>query len=293
MASVQDRVAERWPDLLPLLRHPEIGKLLTQAVEQQWSPGVFQSKFRASNWFRSQPQSSREWWVLKAMDPGEAKTRMGAQAAGIRQQAGILGIALTEAEVKYMADAGIRLGIAPDSPQAIHGLLQFGRTNKNRMKAGAYNTARRAVANVAVGTWLRPLDATSQDKWGYYIAMGQKTLDDFNESMARDAGNRYPHMRDQIRAGMTTSEIVQPMVEAYAREMDWDARGLMSKLHTNPQFGGLLGIKDPKTGKMRLPTEYESTVMARQRSDWAATTSGREKYAAMGNSLLQAFGKRV
>ena len=78
MASIQDRVAERWPDLLPLLRHPEVGKLLTQAVTAEWSPGVFQSKLRATRWYRSQPESARQWWVLKAMDPGEAKARMGA-----------------------------------------------------------------------------------------------------------------------------------------------------------------------------------------------------------------------
>jgi hypothetical protein len=44
---------------------------------------------------------------------------------------------------------------------------------------------------------------------------------------------------------------------------------------------------------MRLPTEYEAQTMARQRSDWHSTTSGRQMFAGMGNTLLRAMGKRV
>jgi hypothetical protein len=74
--------------------------------------------------------------------------------------------------------------------------------------------------------------------------------------------------------------------------MDWDPQGLMSKMHTNPAFGGLTGIRDPKTGNMRLPTEYEARTMARQRGDWWGTTGGRQADASMSQALLQTFGKR-
>jgi hypothetical protein len=291
MATMQERVAERYPALVPLLRQPEIGRLLTQAVENNWSAGVFQSKFMASNWFRSQSESQRRWWITTATDPGEAKLQRNQYSADIIKTANSLGVNLNSAQVKYITESGLARGDDPGSARVMANLLAFGRKS-GQMGAGAFKTAQRAVRNLEVGQWLREPPRKETEHWAAEIALGRKTIEDFNAAAAYTASHRFPHMAEQIKAGMTVSEIIGPQVEAYAREMDWDAQGLMSKMYSNPSFGGLTGIRDPKSGQMRLPTEYEARTMARQRGDWWQTTGGRQADAQMATALLEMFGKR-
>jgi hypothetical protein len=286
---MRQRVAERYPSLISLLNQPEIGKLLTQAVQNNWSPGVFQSKFMASRWFRTQSEPARRWWVTAQTDPAEARRQRNeytTQLAGVLERLGARG-----RNVKYLAEIGLREGLAPDSPRMMH--IALGRAIKGgTLGPGAYKTADRQVRSIGAGAWLREPSEKDRKYWAFQIALGNKTLDDFNAAAAVSAQHRFPHMAAQIRAGATVADIAGPMIEAYAREMDWDPAGLMQKMHTNPSFAGLLGIRDPKTRQMRMPTEYEARTMARSRSDWWGTTGGRESDAAMSQALLAAFGKR-
>lgn len=291
MATLRERIIERYPSLISLLQEPEIGRLLTRAVNEPLSPGQFQSQLIASNWFRSQSESQRRWWVTTHTDPGEARLQRNQYSADIMATAARLGVKLNSAQVKYVTESGLARGDDPGSARVMANLLDFGRKS-GRMGAGAFKTAQRAVRNLEVSQWLREPPRAETEKWGADIALGRKTIEDFNAAAAYTASKRFPHMAAQIRAGMSVAEIVSPFVEAYAKEMDWDPNGLMAKLHKDPSHTGLLGIRDPKSGKMRLPTEHEAMVMARKRGDWWQTTTGRQSDAQMTSALLQAFGQR-
>jgi hypothetical protein len=293
MPTMRERVAERYPSLLALLNQPEIGKLLTSAVQNNWSSGVFQSKFMASRWFRSQSEAQRRWWVTAYTDPGEARTQRATYGANLQQIAEGIGLRLTTPQLKYMTESFLSRGLAADSPYVLNNLMAFAkRTGLGKLGAGAFKTTQRDIRNLGVSQWFREPPAAETEKWATWITLGRKTIEDFNAASAYTASHRFPHMAAEIRAGRTVAEIAGPMIEAYAREMDWDAAGLMSKMHTNTQFAGLLGIRDPKTNKMRMPTEYEARTMARQRGDWWGTTGGRQADAGMSQALLAAFGKR-
>jgi hypothetical protein len=293
MATLRERVAERYPDLLPLLRIPEVGRLLTQAVSGAgMSPGSFMSKLRATRWFRRQSEPQRRWFITSVMDPGEARLQRQLFSAELIKQASTLGITLNSKQVKRYTESGLAQGIAPDSARGMANLLAFGRST-GQMGAGAFKTAHTAVRALGTGQWMREPPRAEAERWAADIALGRKTIDDFNAANAYAASHRFPHMAQQIKAGSTVADIAAPVVEAFAREMDWDPNGLLANLQRDPKFSGLLGIKDPKTNQVRMPTEYEARTMARQRDDWWQTTGGRQQDAAMSQALLQAFGRRV
>lgn len=292
MPTMQERIAERYPSLISLLKEPEIGKLLTQAVTNNWSPGVFQSKFMASRWFKSQSESQRRWWVTAHTDPGEAKRQRTSYSSELGVVAGKLGISLTAAELKWITEANLARGIEPDSQEMLTQLYGFLQRNPKRARTGAIGAAQKQINDMVHGQWMMSLSPQSIAKFGAEVAMGRRSIEDINAYMAKQAVKRFPHMAEMLAAGMTVHDIAEPVINAYAREMDWDAPGLAAKMSFDPNFAGLLGIRDPKTNKVRMPTEYEARTMARKRDDWWGTTSGRQSDAGMSQSLLQALGKR-
>jgi hypothetical protein len=292
MPTLQERVAERYPSLVFLLRQPEVGRLLTQAVgDPPMSPGVFQSKLMATRWFRSQSESQRRWWVTVASDPGEAKRQRNLYSAELIKSANSLGIKLDSKEVWKYTNAGLSQGIEAGSDRQMANLMAFG-LKTGKVGPGAYKTAVGAIRAIGSAQWLRMPPVKETETWAANIALGRKTLDDFEQANRTAAEHRFPHMLQQLRAGATVADVIAPMVEAYAKEMDWDAQGLMAKMHTNPTFAQLTGIKDPKTKQVRLPTEYEAKTMARQRGDWWGTTTGRQEDAAKTLAITQALGVR-
>lgn len=293
MASVTQRVLEQYPSLKFLLNDPEVGRLLRDAVDPNkgFSSQTFQAKLMETRWWRTKSEAQRTWAITAATDPGEAKMQRHQYAAEIVTTAARLGVKLSTPEVKWITEVGLSRGYEPGGARMMGDILRHGR-KAGKVGAGAVNTAARAVRNLETSQWMREPPRRETEYWGEQIALGRKTLEDFNAAAAHSAGRRFPHMAAQIRAGMTVAQAIGPMVEAYAREMDWDPQGLMSKIHTDPKHTGLLGIRDPKSRKMRLPTEHEAAVMARRRGDWWGTTRGREADAAMTSALLETFGRR-
>jgi hypothetical protein len=294
-AAVRKRVEELYPALSFLLRDREVGKLLIRATDPNkgYSPARFQAELYKTRWWRKRSESQRQWAILKATDPAEARHRANLHSASLIKDAESLGINLTSKQVKTYTESMLAQGIEPGSDRAMANLMAFAKARPGQMGAGAFKTASMAVQELERSQYFRQTPRGEAERWATWIVLGRKTLEDFQAAAQHSAMHRFPHMEEQLRAGRTVADIVAPFVEAYAREMDWDPAGVMAKMHSNPKFAGLTGIRDPKTGQMRLPTEYEAATMARQRNDWWQTTSGRQQDAAMTQTLLQAFGRRA
>lgn len=296
MATLQQRIQERYPSLSFLMANAEMRSLLTRAVNESWSPGQFQSKFIASKWFRSQSETQRRWAVMLATDPSEARRQTTTWRTGLQQTAARLGAVLTAAELKYITNLGLQRGGEPDDQETINGLLALmGRKGHTKgTQPGLYQTTGREVTNLVNSQWMRGIDAKYVTKWALDITAGRKTMEDLQAVLAGQAMKRFPHMVEGLKSGMTVQEIVQPYIDLVAEELEIHPSQVQAKIKANdPAFRQILGVLDPKTNQMRLPTENEMIRLARERSTWTATTKGRQMTAGMTTALLRAFGARA
>lgn len=293
MATLAERIANEYPLLAFLANDPEIGPLLREASDPYtgFSANTFRYKVAQTNWWRSRSAAQRQWSVLVNTDPGEANRQRAAYAANLRTTAGRLGVGLDNSQVKFAAEWALMRGIPPDSPELMHSLIQHGR-KAGAIGPGAYKTGARDIAEIAEGQWLRGVSAKEQRDWGYWLAMGQKTVEDWNAHLAGEAIHRFPHMADQIRSGSTVADVVGPFVQLVAQELEEDPGYIWSKVkHHDPAFQPLLGVRDPVSKKMRLPTQSDAIRVARSRSTWWKTSNGRQMDAQMSKALLGMFGK--
>jgi hypothetical protein len=299
MATTKERVAERYPSLLPLLRHPEIGKLLTQAVTKNWSPGVFQSKFIASKWFRSQSEASRRWWVLTATDPGEAKLQRQAMTAEVQNLQRSLGASLSKDATKWVVESALQRGLPIDSALLRREIVSYGMRytapgTGHVLPQGLLRTTAKEIDSMARFQYALPGNSNWNRTRTQMVAMGELSMDDVENELREIAAKRFSHMKDDLAMGRSVADIVAPYAEIYASEMDIAPEEVIRSAfrNTDPKARELLGVRDPKTGKMRLPTEVEAMRLARSRADWWQTSSGRQNDASMSDMVTKAMGVR-
>lgn len=295
MATVEERVAERYPDLLPLLRHPEVGRLLRQAVDpnKPLSQGSFMSKLRTTRWFRTQSESQRRWWVTSRMDPGEAAQQRALTQQNIAALARQMGIQPTRRELELIREGALARGVGADDFWVRNSLMQL--TNKGgRTDVGAWTTIAREITELGNGQYLKNYPPHVLKKWTQWIVTGQRTMEDFQAAAQKESVKRFPHMAEQLNAGLTVRDVVQPWVDIYAQEMDTTADVIFASMakHAGTPSRQLLGIRDPKTGQTRMPTEQEAVKIARSQPTWWQTSGGREADHRMTRTLLNAFGER-
>lgn len=293
--GVREEVAERFPSLLALLNQPEIGGLLTRAVQESWSPGKFQSEFVASNWFRSQSEPQRRWWVMSATDPGEAKRQRNAMRASVSARAQQLGVSLNAAQLRWLSEVAVSQGQDPNGPELLRSLVSLSDW-KDRGK-GEIGAIRGQLQQLGGQFFSQELShqtrdgAKNLDRYARDIAAGKDTIESVQHRMTMKAMQRFPHMKEQLESGMTPYEIVAPLRQIVADEMGYASPDVVN-VAKNPAWRNLLGIRDPKSKQTRLMSEAETIRMVRRQAGWWNGPNGKAADAGMTSMLLQAFGKR-
>jgi hypothetical protein len=294
--SLRDSIEERYPDMLPLLGIPEIRNLLTLAVAQHWPPATFRSHFIASHWFRSMPEAGRRYWVTSATDPGEAKRMQSSMAAQVRQAAMQFGANLSNNQIAFLARSMLLHGQDASGPELQAALAKL--WNYKMRGHGAVGAARGQVQNL-YGSYLigtasakDPNSIHTLDRKALDIARGADTIEALEERLRLQAMRRYPWMADMIAKGMTPGEVVRPLQQTIANELELANPDQVDVMH-DPKYRSLLGIHDPKNNKMRMMTESEAMRLARSQTAWWKTSAGRQTDAQSASAMLQKFGIRA
>lgn len=295
--GVLEQIREKYPSLAFLANDPEIGPLLAQAVDpnQGYSPQTFQAKLYQTNWWKSKSQSAREWMILSNTDPGEANRQRKSMQIAAAQKARQLGVGLSWNQLKLLSEGLLQHGQAPDGPEmmeALRGMWDF----RSRGK-GQIGGVRQQVMNLTKAYFSRPHIQETRggrknlDDAALKIATGQDTLEGMQHRLTLDAMRRYPHMKEQLAAGQTVAEIIAPLREMVADEMDYASADQVD-VRANPVWNKLFGVRDPKSGKTRLMTEGETLRMVRQQPTWWKTSKGRQADSSMTQTVLNMFGER-
>lgn len=284
--GIREEVAERFPSLVALLNQPEIGGLLTRAVQESWSPGKFQSEFVASNWFRSQSESQRRWWVMGATDPGEAKLQRGTYHGELTSFANQLGVSLTKPQATYLTELALAQGHAVDSNWMRNQLVKL--WNGGDQRKGQIGVLAQQVRSISEGEYFEPMAGNRAYGLARDIVRGNATMEEYQMRLQARAADRFPHLKQRIVNGETLAQIVEPYRNIVADELELGGAGAVNM--KSPLWRQLLGIQDGKN--MRMLTESEVLTLARSQPRWWGTSNGRAADHGMTRKLLQTFGQR-
>jgi len=290
--TVLDDIKRDYPELWWLFKDPQVGPLLRDAVTpgKEFSPTLFQAKFYQTPYFKRRSVSQRQWEIVQHTDPGEAKKQSQLQAQGIAAQASRLGFKLTRAELNTITQRSLALGLGADDFWVTMTLNTLAQKRPGRTTAGAWNTTAMQVRNTSQQDYLKPLPQHVANKWTQWIVTGQKTLDDFKAASQMEAMKRYPHMADELQRGYTPGDVISPFRDIISNELELG--GGQNVNINDPRWRKITGFKDTATNKVRLPTESEVMVMARQDPRFWKTQNGRTMESDMASTILNVMGKR-
>lgn len=292
--AVTQRVLQQYPSFAFLLNDPEIGPLLRDAVDPNkgFSSQTFFAKIQQTHWWRRQSEAQRTWATQVATDPGEANEQRRGMRAAFGSLAASMGAQLTTAQVNFLSELMLQHGQDPNGPEARAAIAKLARLTPNlRYKYGSFQTATKAVEALSEREFFMKISNVDASKYARRIIQGIMTLDDVRSAMQQLAVKRYPHMRELLIDGMTPGEIIAPYRQIVADELELGDPGRVD-VKGNATWRQLLGIRDPKSHKVRLPTESEVVKMARSQTKWWDTAKGQEADNSMALNLLNELGVR-
>lgn len=287
--SVLDQVMEKYPSLAFLLNDPEIGPLLTEAVDPNkgFSPQTFQAKLYQTNWWRNTSATGREWLIKVNTDPASAKQDRDTYKAALSAKAIRLGTHLSGAQLAWLTEMGLGQGIGVDDPRMLGELRKLMRPGGGK---GDIGVAAQQVRALAEKTWYVRPSANSIYNVAGRIATGLDTLESANARFAAEAARRFPHLGSRIQGGETLADITAGYRQTIAEELELGSPEAVDPMRG--EWRDLLGVRDDKTGDMRMMTEAELIQRVRNRAEWWKTSHGRQTDAQATSSILRMFGKR-
>lgn len=139
MSNWEQTVREQFPALAGFLDIPEIRDNLRAAVAEGWPPDKLQARIQATNWWRTTPAKTRQWFGLVALDPASAERQVLEHTAKVKQAADDYLIDLGDDAARRWSEQLLKGEITEDSfKQHLIGtaVSKFGVSVEAPLKAG-------------------------------------------------------------------------------------------------------------------------------------------------------------
>lgn len=264
--------------------YPEVGALFDQAVREGWTAEKFQAKFKNSNWYNQHTESQRKAALLSTSDPAEWGQLWNRTQHHVMTLLGDIG-----------GDAGNW-----DSINAIATHIIWDGWNDERVRneIGQYIVfGDGGMARGKAGEIQRELNAYSYamgvknaDSWVQEAvrraASGRSSIQDFKNDILNWSIAAFPGYEDQLRSGMTMSDIAQPYTQSMSQILEI-APGEVNLF--DPTIRGALGWKDSAGKAMAKPLwQFQNDLRGDER--WTKTQNAQDAAMGTAHKVLQDMG---
>lgn len=278
--DLHKKLVERFPGHTWALSIPEIADLLVRATNEEWSPELFESHLRSTNWWRTVEPAVREWTQLQATDPAAAQARIEQQ----RQRV-----------VQLVAELGFT------------GEIHHGASNHIAYLSLSQGWTEQRLRQVVADTW-GPQPGTFTN----VRALAQRYMVHLNDAEASDytrrlftgelseqglvglfrqrALARFPHLADLINSGATPADFFADYVSMISEYTDTPASQI--DLSRDPTWSRILSYNDPQSGQVRPMTFSEAMRYVRGTDQFAQSRRGRQETASFVDAITTALGTR-
>lgn len=290
--SPEELIRTQYPYLAFLLNDPEIGPLLLQAVDPNtgFDAATFQAKLYATNWWKTHSDAARQWLVLQATDPATAQAKRDELEAQMRDMAGQFGVPLSDDQYRFLVELALQNGQSINSEAIRDGILSLAQFSEEMPTGGlgSIGSLEMQIKDLANKKYLVGVSDQDAFTWATQILSGQKTLEGITADLAHVAAQRFPSLAQQIAAGSTPGDIIAPVVNLVAQQLEISPDKI--DLMNDPRWSKILSVADPATG-LRPMTYSEALSFARSQPEWANTLNGKAAGADLTSTIVQTFGE--
>lgn len=251
-----------------------------------WSPERLRQELEATDWWRKTTEAERQFQILQAEQPAEARKRVDDQQRIGQQLASLLGVRLSKNQSRTYAQRAASQGWDEDDWR--QALARNPMDLDAGKSASGRGDAQNAVAQLRQWSeqYLVPVSNKTLENWTRGILRGDQQLEDWRAWFVNRAAQLYGGVADDLRAGATTVDILQPYLEDASRELGVTLAGMDLKdaKWTAPLTGG----KDSQSPLTR--EEWLRKIRLEKKYGYDKTWKAKNEAASLGRELQTLFG---
>jgi hypothetical protein len=265
----------------------ELKNLFNQAVKGSWSADLFTAKLKNTNWWKTQPDSLRQYITTKYTDPATWKQKYGqgisdmnsiavqvglgnqvdgkGQSSKLLQTATYYSLALgwSDARIKdwlggqVQGHAGVMWGEAGDTYDKLQSIAYL---NGIKLNTSWYTNNVRAVES------------------------GKSTESQLEDSIRKTAAARYSAFRPQILAGQNVMDLASPYIQSVAKILEIPSSDVdLFNSHVAK------AMSSNTNGQAMSIWSFENSL--RQDPLWKKTQNAQDSAMQTAHQVLQSFGQ--
>jgi hypothetical protein len=268
-----------------LNKHPAVKKKVQQAIKNDWTPQRLATEIKKTPWYRNLDRDQKRWSTITVEEPAEAKAMVNENKRVLRQMARVQGIALTGSEVQKMATNAARNGWDEIEMRAAIA-RKMDRKDMTGGPMGDVDNLDEAI-NERVHQYMVRVDNPTRVKWAKQIARGDMQMEDIDTYFDRQAQRMFSGVADDLRAGMTTRDIMSPYLQTAADELGitLGSVNLFDSKWTAALSGG-------EKGKALSLEEWQEKIRTENRYGYKDSRKAKNEAASMAQGILGIFGMR-
>lgn len=275
------KMVERFPGHIWIASIPELRDVLVRATREEWSPELFESNIRASNWWKTTAPKVREWTQLQGTDPAGAEAQIDAQNARVRGIVAEFGVGgdIDQGASRHIAFLSLSQG--------------WTETQLRQAVADTWGPQPGTFSNVRGLAQQYLVDMTDQEAadWTRRVFTGELTADGLRQIFQTRASAKFsavPEIQNLLKTGATPMDYFGDYVSMISRYTDTPVSGV--DLVRDPEWSKILSHND--AGTIRPMTYAEASRYVRGTNKFAESRVGREETATFVDSLTTALGTR-
>lgn len=275
---------------------PELKTILDQAVNQQWTSDRFIMAVSASNWYRTNGETTRQWVTKQAVDPATANSELNTAASQAWVFAWQHGITLTDAQSK---EAGLWRTLTGANDDLFNMHLARNYFDPNQDWTKLTGTAAKYANDIqSIGRAYGYDDTdnydTSRDMLGQMMR-GELDENGMQRKFMEMAKVKYPGLEDQLLAGATVKDLAQPYVDSYSKILEtpstainwYDDKLIQEAMQYRPTDGGNGGKGVQSNGTMPI---YQFQQKLREDPRWKKTDNAIASTGDLVSQIGKDFG---
>lgn len=264
---------------------PEVKGVFEQAVEDSWSPDMFQAKLRDTKWFQQNSAAMRKAALEKQTDPATYSAKVAAATVQIQILAAQMGAIIPGGQISKIAEQAIQTGLDESGlKNVLGGYVDF--TNKGTLtgQAGMFEKSMNEFA------YQQGVDVDKQTlkNQAQLLARGMGTEQDYKSQMVDQAISTFPNYAQQLKAGQTMMQIANPYIQIMAKDLELPVNSINLK---NQLIRQALNGTD-KQGKPVGMDQVTFRNLIRQDPRWSRTQGAKDGAMKVGLQVLKDMGLR-
>lgn len=267
----------------------ELKSLFDKAVSEQWTPQKFQASLRDTNWWKTHPDSERQFLTAQYGDPATAKEKMDQAWIHIRQLANKIGIVETDGnnyqKFNEWAYKAVAFGWNDDRLRAeMARFVSFGETGQQwEGEAGEIMQK--------LHTYAWQMGVTMDKSWYEQVTRnavsGENQLQDYLDEIRRQSKSLYSTWTDQIDAGQLVSDLASPYMNSMAQILEIPPGSINL---FDPTIKKALQYKDPQSGQSQVMQIWQFENSLREDDRWKKTKNAQDSMFQVAHQVLSDFG---